>query len=256
MQVGDPGLEPTSIDKDNNMATTSLTRLKIRDLYFYAAMALAAISRHRQLLHPLLVPVQGHDWYTQLEANVSGYREAVDLLLRDRLETGLVFISSRELIGRITLWRRCMEAVARRAPQSQQDNLLRAIGRGQGSPRSIRACKAFLHNVKSSVAVNAEQLAALGACTKDLDFAQHTLAQLEQDSERAALERAEDGQARYEMQTKREQLVRQLDDLNLAVEVAASQAELYGDSVGHAQTSAIKAELKSALEEACVRARG
>jgi len=231
----------------------SLSKLKILELYFYAPMAMSAVDRHCQALHALFAPVHGEDWHARLQACVDGYRACVERLLRERAETSMVIGQTHDLINRITLWRRSMEAVVRRAPAQEQKGLLRAAGWGLGSPRSIKASKEFLQQVKHLVALYAGRLTELGASEAHLQFARETLHSLEQASELAAQEKAQDSAARLEMQLRRQELTRLLDDLDLVAEIADTQSMLFADEASRLRSYAIKAELKSARNEACVQ---
>lgn len=237
------------------MSVSSVTNLNAFDLYFYGALADAALKGKEQRVDRLLKASVGPKWREQLTELTAAYRTRVEGLLKEGAETSDARRAMDSTLTRVITWRRLVESVARQAPPERRRTLLQASGYGLGTPRSVKEMSDLLLEVKPRIELHGKELEALGLRPEAIKLPSEALTALEKGAADIARENAEDGQARDRVASTRTKLVDLLRSMELAVSAATAESELFGTEKEREEVTGLEIALAKALAESTVEAR-
>lgn len=245
----------------------NLTKVSQYDLYFFSEDVLPNVLAASSLVDPMVRPSLGEGWSTRLATDIRAYRQAVELVIRELAETTDVLRRVEQLSRNVSQWRELGVGLARNAPAGRREVLLRAVGYGLGSPRSVKEMKDMLLTVKSRVEVHGEELMALGMARPLLELPGRVLRTLEHGAGEIAREKAEDALARANVKeffgrvstalttVWRSAELMSLQSLLLAERDEASASDTERSKEEAATLGALVVHLEKALGEARVQAQ-
>lgn len=176
-----------------------LSRISQFDLYFLSESARPLIVARARLLDPMVKARLGAGWCERFVSDVKAYREAVERVIREALETTEALRAVGTYARNISEWRALVTGIARHAPAPRRQLLMSAAGWGEGRARRVKEMKEVLLNIKVRLAIVGDELVALGLAPELLQLPGRVLAELESGAGDVAREKAEDGLARSDV---------------------------------------------------------